>query len=780
MINIKSKDMTSTFNIIEFLLEDVSPKTIKKLLLAKYSPEILENTAKKYGFLTIEDLITDVKNRIAFKINDNEQYDPKTQELYKLMMFLVEWKEKYNLDILNYYGIYQAMKESDDIIKSKKVNEINNVLETAYISANTTDFALLNGLYKGNAVRLVYENEHCWIYQVVDGKVLCITGLARDTSWCVRDPYYFEKYSTKSYFYIVYPKEKKIYEKSSGAYRKFALRLPKEEYAKKVFAANIIDEEKIEELIKLRGSKNVDENFETVFNNVTKKINYFVDSAIEKAINKLRIKKNDNNYKVFSYENIVFDTVEFYFDTNPTNISINNYETDKYEKIFENRNIVIELLHIFMNNEDLFSNIDVSDNVNSAVKKLTTYVLLGSLKFNIIKLLLEYIGDQLTDYGNKPKATITDNDIIKYANIFDKDFIKIFNNSKNASEIIIKTLFGDNVNPENLVETIITIDLYSINKEKIENIIKQFEGPFPLKNTSTFPPSYILSQFKNLILSINEELKLTFSEKNSEFFVYSLFYSNFNHLPLREDHIANFYDNYLNLKESNVNDGIGGIFTPFEWTNERQYLKYLDFEKLANDKEHYPMVKDFIERMYPEYFTDIKINKDYQYKLKIIKQFKNELTNQKFIEFFNKMFIKFLENVSKYIVQHEIKPTLENALKQYETIFKMISKLQKFCGAIIYNIDYFSKEDFYKNIILFFQNPTKILLKDITIKLFLGGITLLPEIKEVVTDVKEFEDKLAPSEKITFFSLVPASEEEILATRLINYYRQLIYDKYKE
>jgi len=748
--------MKFTIDITEFLLEDVSPKTIKKLLLDKYSPEILENTAKKYGFTTIDDLITDVKNRVAFQINVNEKYDPKTQELYKLMIFLIEWKEKYSLNILNYYGIYQAMTNSDNLMRAKRTDEINIILEIAYENSNTTDFALLNGLYKGNDVSLVYENEHCWIYQVLSKKALCKKGIGRDTSWCILNPDRFNEYSKISYFYIVYPKDKKIYEKSSGAYRKFALRLPKEEYAKIVFKPNGIKEVKLEYLIKLRGTKNINENFKTVFNNVTKNINSFINNTVEKSVNYIKNNK-DNDKSRYIYVNLFNNILGFYvkdeFDSRVIHdmsfILLNKYEKEGFE-------------------EEL-NKADISDNADLAVKKITTYVLLNCLKLDIIKPLLEFVVQFSNNPKDKNKIIVKDKDIIGSVSIV--NFKKVFNTLENAIKIIMNTLFDINYNFKIFFNRRLFNKNFNLEKE-IENAIRQLERPIPITKDNLH--KFIISTFIDVLSHIKQDLEL---EQIS--FIYSIFFEFLNGRSITPSNIEELYNNYINSSEN-----IFGHRSPFEWTNERQYLKYLDFEKFVKDKEHYSIVKDFIEKMYPEYFINNKANEDYEYKLQIVRQFKNELKSSEFIEFFNKMVIKFLESISKYFIQHEIKPLLEDSIKYSEKLSKMVSKVQKFCNIVTSEINYIPKDlvikdDFYTVMMyLLSGEPIKNSLERIAVQFFLTGLLMSPDEHYISPDIKEIDsNKLNHIEKITFFNTVPEGK---IATKLINYYRQTIYDKYKE
>ena len=776
----------------EFLLEDVSPKTIKKLLLVKYSPEILENTAKKYGFQSIDDLITDVKNRVAFKINNTEQYDPKTQELYKLMMFLVEWKEKYNLDIFNYYGVFQAMTGKDDLIRAKNVDDINMILEIAYENAKVTDFALLNGLYKGNDIRLVYENEHCWIYQVVDGKILCNKGIGRDTSWCVLNPSFFNDYSKVSYFYIVYPKDKKIYEKVSGAYRKFSLRLPKnKELAEKVFLKNaivigekIMNGNKLEGLIKLRGSRNPNENFETVFNNVTKIANSISENIAKRIINKfiyLRtlLKLPSTGWNA-SYITIIDYVIRYYL-----------MHEDNYSKMTK---ILVNILIKNSYKREEFDMIKFSDknDIQKTVTYIKNYSLFLDKSYKTFEKFLEHLVYYYSKQNEGENIIITNQNIIENIDIL-KNFVGMPLGSicKNLLETITLNLFGFKKYIPELYSDFAKLGIFDKEfdfEDTVQKIIDKFKNP-------KFPDNFSKIDFftKNQVFDYLLDMLDTFKrpeEKNPESFMYLLIYKmmNFN-FPVIPDYIDKLYGGYIEDfygQKTTVNDY---QISPFEWTNERQYVKYLKFSSFVKDKENYQMVKDFIEGMYPEFFYNNNITEeDINLFSILIEKFKKELTDQRFVDFFNILLINLFEMCAKNIVENDIKVALNDALRYSEKFSIVGSKIKSLCNIITSEFEYISKDEFNKKFIYLLEvlnNAVDFILLDnipeareITIQLiFSGFVSHLHNYRNITPDEPspEFLSKLEPIQRIIYEKVVPEGK---LATEFVNYYKEKLKEGY--
>ena len=114
----------------------------------------------------------------------------------------------------------------------------------------------------------------------------------------------------------------------------------------------------------------------------------------------------------------------------------------------------------------------------------------------------------------------------------------------------------------------------------------------------------------------------------------------------------------------------------------------------------------------------------------------------------------------------------------------MVSKVQKFCNIVTSEINYIPKDlvikdDFYTVMMyLLSGEPIKNSLERIAVQFFLTGLLMSPDEHYISPDIKEIDsNKLNHIEKITFFNTVPEGK---IATKLINYYRQTIYDKYKE
>jgi len=235
--------MTINNYIFNILLENIiSPKTILKMFVqAGYDESVLNEIAKKYNESSFENLYNKIYEKVSFRATDSEKYEPKLMEMYKIMKFLVDYKDKYNLEMFDYYGMSQMMRYSEKLLKSSSVEEIKDVLENAYKKAVYTDFSLMKGKYPSKNVKLYYQDEKVDVYEILDAKDICLKRLGAGTNWCTargmsREPEppdfktakeMFDNYVLNTHYYVVYPKPFKIWSKPAGAYRKFTLRAPK-------------------------------------------------------------------------------------------------------------------------------------------------------------------------------------------------------------------------------------------------------------------------------------------------------------------------------------------------------------------------------------------------------------------------------------------------------------------------------------------------------------------------------------------------------------------------
>ena len=492
--------MTSTFDITEFLLliEDVSPKTIRKLLLTKYSPEILENTAKKYGFQTIDDLITDVKNRVAFKANNTEQYDPKTQELYKLMMFLIENKERIDLTLLNYYGIAQTMQYSDEILKTP-VENIKTLLNNVKKITQFTDFALLNGLYSNNRVNMVYEDEKVWIYEIKDPEDVCIYNLGAGTNWCVargtQEPAepdllaakeMFHRYTSGNVpFFIVYPKTKQILEKTSGSYKKFALRFRIHE-----FDYDKIINSDISRLSVFAASKDKARFYE------------FLRSALQKSLEKVYYESFKNFDKNYHYTNAMDALKTFLFKENSI-ILEHFFHLIKYIYRVNSPESDLSSDRPEENYKDYFKNIKFNYNIPNAYE-IAMKIIIKRLDFVLTckNLFFEFLEYQKKHPYEKFEDKLTVDNYIHA----DTGYTTLRRIKKLLKEAVIKALIQNNDIDANKIDDFMEIMYYYKMSSPYENNINERSLKTAKESLERFIEFFNFSDFKNIYLSSIERV----------------------------------------------------------------------------------------------------------------------------------------------------------------------------------------------------------------------------------------------------------------------------------